>query len=259
MQAPTSFGALSKLIEIFDARQRVWRGPQSLRQTMRRCVKARGCAARVGLGIFVSPQQSFVAFGQWPRRLKDERFQIALVHPKAILPANASRALRASTGGATFAGLRSAEAWYGGKRPFLTEDEDRLAWPCAELAEKLLALCGSDAAWPEFWRAWGGREEAQTHAPFFRRVGREARELARAWFTRVQKRARIGFSDSAGFNQDEPPQHRLGAAEPRGHLRVRLARERVPLRDRSGIAEEHVQCAQKHTGKAPQGGWCCSR
>ena len=76
---------------------------------------------------------------------------------------------------------------------------------------------------------------------------------------RLQKRARVGFSDRTGFNQDEPPQHRLGAAEPRGHLRVRLARERVPLRDRSGIAEEHVQCAQKHTGKAPQGGWCCSR
>jgi len=68
---------------------------------------------------------------------------------------------------------------------------------------------------------------------FFRKPDSQGAAARKVWDrlvveARLQKWARVGFSDRAGFNQNETPQHRLGAAEPGGHLRVRRARKRVP-------------------------------
>lgn len=98
-------------------------------------------------------------------------------------------------------------------------------------------------------------KRAEADAPGLRVLGIKRHQLAHAFaahaFGVVQQRARVGFRDRAGLNEEEPPHHRLGAAEPRRHQRMRRARERVPRRNRCGIAEEHVERAEERLRDAP--------
>jgi hypothetical protein len=112
-------------------------------------------------------------------------------------------------------------------------------------------------------RAKAERPEAsETHAPFFRRVGVKAHQLAHARALGVQQRARVGFGIGARLDQDEPAQHRLGAPEPTRHQSVRGGDERVPRGDILRRAEEIVEHPEHRPGRAPKrergcsgGGW----
>lgn len=99
----------------------------------------------------------------------------------------------------------------------------------------------------------GGRKAPKPYAPGFRRIGAERPQLLRAWPARVEERARVGFGIGARLDQQQAPQHRLGRAQPGGHVRVRLGCQRVFGGDRFRRAEQHVQHPQKRLRRAPEG------
>ena len=87
MRAPSSFGALIKFLETLDAASRI-RCAQRFGDAMRRCMQAAREAPCVRRGIVERAQQRFIAFRERPSGMKDERLQIALVNPEAVLAAN---------------------------------------------------------------------------------------------------------------------------------------------------------------------------